>query len=61
MEGEFRKALQGVTINKPSIKVIRNVDAELYHNREDIIEGLVRQLYSPVMFEKSVSSLPKDL
>ncbi|CAK57798.1 unnamed protein product (macronuclear) [Paramecium tetraurelia] len=59
---EFEKELQKyVKFNpKSEIKVIRNIDATVYENRDQVIEGLRDQLDHPVMFQQSYQKI-KDL
>lgn len=40
--------LQTITIQKPLIPVVNNVDVAIYESAEQIRDGLVRQLYLPV-------------
>ncbi len=42
--------LESVKIHSPSIPVINNVDVALYQEKSDIIDGLTRQVYSPVQW-----------
>ncbi|MBT2292558.1 ACP S-malonyltransferase [Paenibacillus albidus] len=52
--------LMSVTFNKPSVPVIVNVTAAPVTDPEEIRELLVRQVYSPVLWEDSVNWLLKD-
>jgi len=54
-------ALSGCTIGEPSAtKVIANVDAEYYGTGEEIAKGLVRQLTSPILWQKCMERLLAD-
>ncbi|CAD8117525.1 unnamed protein product [Paramecium sonneborni] len=59
---EFEKELQKYVTFNPStnIQIIRNIDATIYQNKEQIIEGLRDQLDHPVMFQQSYQKI-KDL
>jgi [acyl-carrier-protein] S-malonyltransferase len=50
-------ALAGVSLNKPRIPVISNVDAAVHSEAEEIRELLVRQVVSPVLWEDSQRKL----
>lgn len=50
-------ALAGVSLNKPRIPVISNVDATAHNDPEEIRELLVRQVVSPVRWEDSQRKL----
>ena len=51
---ELAEYLKGVTINKPKIQVIHNVDAKSHDEPDAIREALVRQLYSPVQWTHTI-------
>jgi len=51
------KVLSETTLNAPRIPVISNVDAESHHEPDDIRKILVRQVLSPVLWEKSIRKL----
>ncbi len=53
----LKKALSGVTLNKPRIPVISNVDAEAHDDPEQIRELLVRQVVAPVRWEDSIRKM----
>jgi [acyl-carrier-protein] S-malonyltransferase len=53
----LKKALAGVTLYKPRIPVISNVDAEPHDDPEQIRELLVRQVVAPVRWEDSVRKM----
>jgi [acyl-carrier-protein] S-malonyltransferase len=48
------EALQGISISKPRIPVISNVDARSHDDPEEIRQLLVRQVVSPVRWEDSM-------
>jgi [acyl-carrier-protein] S-malonyltransferase len=50
-------ALADVTIRKPAISVVSNVDARPHDDPEEIRELLVRQVVSPVLWEESMRYL----
>ncbi|MDR1957799.1 MAG: ACP S-malonyltransferase [Planctomycetaceae bacterium] len=49
--------LASVSINRPKIPVVSNVDALPHENPEEIKEILVRQILQPVLWENSMRSL----
>ncbi len=51
------EALAGVTISRPHIPVISNVDAQSHDDPETIRQNLVRQVVSPVRWEDSMRLL----
>jgi [acyl-carrier-protein] S-malonyltransferase len=51
------KALAETAMNVPTIPVISNVDAESHNEAEAIRSILVRQILSPVLWEKSIRRL----
>jgi [acyl-carrier-protein] S-malonyltransferase len=53
----LQRALAGVTLNKPRIPVISNVDAESHDDPEQIRELLVRQVVAPVRWEDSIRKM----
>ncbi|MFA5291810.1 MAG: ACP S-malonyltransferase [Phycisphaerae bacterium] len=58
---ELKKAIAQCKIDSPgSIAVIANVDAEYYQNKEQISQGLVRQLTSTVLWQKCMERLLAD-
>lgn len=54
---QLRPVLESVEIRPPVIPVLNHVDIAFYKDREDIIQGLVRQLYSKVRWAEVVSTL----
>ncbi|RMH19641.1 MAG: [acyl-carrier-protein] S-malonyltransferase [Gammaproteobacteria bacterium] len=50
----LQNALSDITIRKPDVPVIQNVDAEIHEDPEMIRENLVRQMYLPVRWVQSV-------
>ena len=58
---ELKKALLQCKINNiANITVIANVDAEYYKTKEQISQGLVNQLTSPVLWQKCMERLLAD-
>eukprot|EP00922_Rhytidocystis_sp_ex-Travisia-forbesii_P061896 GHVS01091663.1.p1 GENE.GHVS01091663.1~~GHVS01091663.1.p1 ORF type:complete len:332 (-),score=72.45 GHVS01091663.1:731-1600(-) len=53
----LREALQHVQIKKPMIPVVSNVDANAHSDPDVIKQLLIRQVTSPVQWEKSVKSV----
>ena len=49
--------LQKVTINKPTIPVLQNVDAASHNDANDIAQCLTKQLHNPVLWVDTVKSL----
>ncbi|MEL4014534.1 ACP S-malonyltransferase [Dryocola clanedunensis] len=47
-------ALENITFNAPAVQVVNNVDVKCETSPEAIRSALVRQLYSPVQWTKSV-------
>jgi [acyl-carrier-protein] S-malonyltransferase len=54
------KALSATTMNSPEIPVISNVDALPHSEPEEIRQILVKQVLSPVLWEKSIRKLLAD-
>ena len=57
---QYADRLNKVTIKKPSIQVIQNVDATLHDDPDTIRANLDRQLYSPVQWVSSVQAMGKQ-
>jgi [acyl-carrier-protein] S-malonyltransferase len=51
------EALAKVTIARPKIPVLSNVDAQTHDDPEQIRENLVRQVVSPVLWEDSMRAM----
>lgn len=51
---ELADYLKGVTINKPKIQVIHNVDAKSHDEPDAIRDALAKQLYNPVRWTQTV-------
>ncbi|HKM97556.1 MAG TPA: ACP S-malonyltransferase [Buttiauxella sp.] len=51
---KLAEALENITFNVPSVPVVNNVDVKCETSPEAIRSALVRQLYSPVQWTKSV-------
>jgi [acyl-carrier-protein] S-malonyltransferase len=54
---ELGEILQGVSIKRPDIQVIHNVDARSHDDPNAIRDALVKQLYSPVRWVQTVEIL----
>lgn len=54
---EFRNVLDSLSIGSARIPVIANVTAEPMQDANEIKEKLIQQLYSPVLWEDSVSRM----
>lgn len=57
---KLAEVLAGVQIAAPSIPVISNVDVDVHTEADDIRATLVRQLLSPVQWEKTMRKLIAD-
>ena len=53
----LKKALSAVTLKKPRIAVVSNVDAQPHDDPDEIRELLVKQVVSPVRWEDSIRFL----
>ncbi|MGL4593177.1 MAG: acyltransferase domain-containing protein, partial [Thermoguttaceae bacterium] len=53
----LKQVLAGTPICKPRIPILSNVDAEPHENPDEIREILVRQILSPVLWEKTIRNL----
>lgn len=53
----LRRALAGVTLSRPRIPVISNVDAQAHFSEADIRDILARQVTSPVLWENTISRM----
>ena len=57
----LREALSDCEISPPStIKIIANINAEYYQDEEQIADGLVKQLTSPILWQKCMEQLLED-
>ncbi len=56
---EFEKVLAKIDFSPPAIPLVTNVTAEVVTTAEEIPGLLAQQLYSPVLWEKSVRRLDK--
>ena len=54
---ELTEALSNVTLSKPRITVISNVDGKSHDDPDEIRQLLIRQVVSPVMWEDSMRRL----
>jgi len=54
-------ALEKCRINDPAeIKIVANVNAEYYNSSEQIRQGLIKQLTSPILWQKCMEKLIAD-
>ena len=56
---KFGKFLEGFAFAEPNVASYRNCDSEFYH-AETIADGLVRQLWNPVLWEDIISKVPAE-
>lgn len=57
----LRKALEATVIQPPQkVKVIANISAEYYTDAQSIRDGLVKQLVSPILWQKCMERLIAD-
>jgi [acyl-carrier-protein] S-malonyltransferase len=54
---QLESALRDLDFGDVTIPVIQNVSAELVTDKEQIIENLIKQLYSPVLWSQSITKL----
>lgn len=52
--------LQKISIKKPTIPVLNNVDVKIYDSPESIRDGLTRQLFMPVRWVEVIESFAKS-
>jgi [acyl-carrier-protein] S-malonyltransferase len=58
---ELKKALNNCKISQPSqIKTIANINGEYYKDSRQIAQGLVKQLTSPILWQKCMERLTAD-
>jgi [acyl-carrier-protein] S-malonyltransferase len=58
---ELQKAIENTQISNPDkIKTIANINAEYYESADEIATGLVKQLTSPILWQKSMERLLAD-
>jgi [acyl-carrier-protein] S-malonyltransferase len=56
--GRLKEAIDNTPIGQPGpVKVMANVDAEFYTGPEAIADGLLKQLTSPILWQKSMEKL----
>ena len=56
----LRKELEKVTINNSDIKVIKNIDGEVYKNTDNVRDILAKHIISPVRFTKTLENMLKE-
>lgn len=54
---KLRDALETVTFNAPQIPVLHNFNTEIYNDSAKIKEALVKQLYMPVLWTKTINKI----
>lgn len=54
---QLAQALENVSINKPQITVLHNVDVVAHQDEDSIKNALVQQLYSPIRWTETVKKL----
>ena len=57
---EYKKELEKVKFSKPNIKVIKNLNGELYQETEDFVETLSNHIVSPVRFDKAIKLMSEE-
>lgn len=57
---KLAKELDSVVFSPPEINIIQNVNAEVIGDVDAIKSGLVRQLYSPVLWTKTVRKIAEN-
>ncbi len=58
---KLKNAIENCQIQNPlNIKVIANIDADYYQSSEKIAEGLIKQLTSPILWQKCMERLLAD-
>ncbi len=53
----LRKELENITIHKFEIKVIKNIDGEIYQDTDDVKDILARHIINPVKFTKTIQNM----
>lgn len=53
----LRPIIDETAFNLPHIPIVQNKDACVHHSREDILQALIAQLYSPVLWTASMQFL----
>jgi len=54
---QLENALRSLNFGDVTIPVIQNVSAELVTDKDQIIDNLIKQLYSPVLWSQSIAKL----
>jgi len=54
---QLENALRSLNFGDVAIPVIQNVSAELVTDKDQIIDNLIKQLYSPVLWSQSIAKL----
>jgi len=53
----FAKEIEKFNFSEPKIPVVTNCDAEITNSSKELKEKLVKQIYSPVLWQKSVEKM----
>lgn len=53
----LKKELQNISINKFNIKVIKNIDGEIYTDTDDVKDILAKHIINPVKFSKTLQTM----
>lgn len=53
----FREAFHDIALTDPKIPIIQNVDAQPHQQKQIIVENLISQLHSPVLWVDSIDKL----
>lgn len=57
---KLKPLLATITIASPSIPVVNNADVKMYETPDEIRDGLVKQLYSPVRWVETIQTFIKQ-
>lgn len=58
--GKLAECLQKIEFSQPSVPIVNNVDVQICQEQQDIKDALVRQLYKPVQWTKSIQYLTEQ-
>lgn len=57
---KLKTELEAIQLFKPDIPVVHNVDVAVHHSSADIVDALVKQLYSPVRWVETIEHMAKE-